>query len=180
MMSFLRGEVLHRGVGYVIVEQAGIGHKITVPEAFALDTDRVAIFLHEVVRDNERELFGFRDVDQLELFWKLVAVSGVGPKIAQKIVFTDTVDGMKAKIMSGDLAAMTSVPGIGKKTAQKIFLELKGALAQEPEVAVFDQDAVEALIGLGYARRDAEAALSGLDAQTTDDRLRAALKRLAK
>lgn len=180
-MSFLRGSVVHRGEGYVILERAGLGYKILVPPTFALDREgELAVFLHEVVRENERELFGFRDVEQLEFFWKLVAVSGVGPKIAQKMVFSDSVDGMKGKIMSGDLAALTALPGIGKKTAQKIILELKGALAQEPEVAVFDQDAVEALIGLGYARRDAEAALSGLEASTTDERLRAALKRLAK
>lgn len=181
MMCFLQGRVLHRGDGYLMIEQGGIGYKVALPEVLVFDVgSEVSLYLHEVVRDQERELFGFHDVEQLELFWKLVSVSGVGPRSGQKIVFTDKVDAMKAKIMSGDVAALTAVPGIGKKTAQKIILELKGVLAQEPQEQVFNLEAMEALMGLGYSRRDAQAALEGLEEDSTDDYLRAALKRLAR
>lgn len=180
MMCFIRGTVLYHGIGYVIVEQGGIGFKVTFPEdrAHGFSGD-VELFLHEVIRDNEREFFGFNSVSQLEFFWKLVGVSGVGPRSAQKIVFSDQVDRVKGKIMSGDISSLTDVPGIGKKTAQKIILELKGALAKEPDVAALDQDAIEALVGLGYSRKDAEAALSGIEVEDTEGRIRAALKRLS-
>ncbi len=173
--------MLHHGVGYLLIDCHDMGYKITLPESVAHEFQgEVMLYLHEVNRDDGRELFGFRSVLELEFFWKLINVSGVGPKSAQKIVFSDAVDRVKAKIMAGDLAALTDVPGIGKKTAQKIILELKGALVEEPGFSAIDDDAIEGLIGLGYTRRDAESALSGLEERTTDDRIRAALKRLSR
>ncbi|MBI4437517.1 Holliday junction branch migration protein RuvA [Candidatus Uhrbacteria bacterium] len=181
MLSFIRGSVLFHGVGYLLVECKDLGYKITLPEHVAHEfRGEVMLYLHEVAREDGRELFGFRSVAELELFWKLIGVSGVGPKSAQKIVFSDAVERVKAKIMEGDLGALTNVPGIGKKTAQKIILELKGALVEEPDAAGMDADAVEALVGLGYSRRDAEAALGGVDAQDTESRIRAALRRLSR
>lgn len=181
MMVYLQGSVLSHGVGYVVVQNNGIGYKITIPESIAHEVQGiVTLYLHEVQREDGRELFGFLSIGQLELFWKLVAVSGVGPKSGQKIVFSDTVERVKAKIMAGDLAALTDVPGIGKKTAQKIILELKGVLVEEPGMGTLDADAIEALVGLGYSRRDAEAALSGIEEGDTEARIRVALKRLSR
>lgn len=181
MMAYLEGKVLYHGVGYVIVENGGIGFKITIPESAAHEIQELAtLYLHETQREDGRELFGFLVVAQLELFWKLISVSGVGPKSAQKIVYSDAVDRVKAKIMNGDLAALTDVPGIGKKTAQKIVLELKGALVEEPGLSALDGDTIEALVGLGYSRRDAEAALSGVEGEDTEARIRVALKRLSR
>lgn len=181
MMVYLQGSVLFHGVGYLILENNGIGYKITIPESIAHEVQGTAtLYLHEAQRDDGRELFGFLSLAQLELFWKLTAVSGVGPKSGQKIVFSDAVNRVKAKIMAGDLAALTDVPGIGKKTAQKIILELKGVLVEEPGLGGLDGDAVEALVGLGYSRRDAEAALSGIEEGDTEGRIRIALKRLSR
>lgn len=181
MMAYIQGRILYHGVGYVIVENGGIGYKITVPESSAHQIqDPATLYLYEVQRDDGRELFGFLSFAQLELFWKLITISGVGPKSGQKIVFSDAVEHVKAKIMNGDLAALTDVPGIGKKTAQKIILELKGVLVEEPDVIRLDRDAVEALVGLGYSRRDAEAALSGIEEGDTEARIRVALKRLSR
>ena len=180
-MAYLNGRVLYHGVGYLIIENGGVGYKVTLPESVAHEIrEQAALYLHEAQRDDGRELFGFLSVAQLELFWKLVSVSGVGPKSAQKIVFVEAIDRVKSQIMAGDLAFLTNVPGIGKKTAQKIILELKGVLAEEPDVAALDTDAIEALVGLGYSRRDAQAALSGIEEEGTDNRIRAALKRLSR
>jgi len=180
MMSYIRGAVLYHGLGYVIVENAGIGYKVSVPGSIARDFQgEVALYLHEVIRDSERELFGFSAVEQLELFWKLISISGVGPRGAQKIVFSDRIDQVKSKIMAGDLTALTSVPGVGKKTAQKIILELKGVLAEDTDISALNGEAIDALVGLGYAKRDAEAALSGLELDNTEACIRAALKRLS-
>ncbi|MCR4314146.1 MAG: Holliday junction branch migration protein RuvA [Candidatus Uhrbacteria bacterium] len=181
MMVYIKGRVLCHGVGYVIVENQGMGFKITVPESFAHEIqDPVTLYLHEAQREDGRELFGFLSLAQLELFWKLITISGVGPKSAQKIVFSDAIERVKVKIMSGDLAALTDVPGVGKKTAQKIILELKGVLVEEPGVLGLDGDAVEALVGLGYSRRDAQAALSDIEEGDTEARIRLALKRLSR
>lgn len=181
MLISIVGTTVYRGTGYVIVENQGLGYKITLPEKMVSEVpDQGTLYLHEAIRDDGRELFGFTSIAQLELFWKLVGVSGVGPKSGQKIVYAEAIEQVKAKIMVGDLTFLTSVPGIGKKTAQKIILELKGALADEPDISALDIDAIEALVGLGYSRRDAETALSGLEAEGTDDRIRAALKRLSR
>jgi len=180
MMTYLQGNVLYHGVGYLIVENGGIGYKVSLPESVAHGySGEVALYLHEVIRDNERELFGFSSIAQLELFWKLIGISGVGPRGAQKIIFSDSIGQVKAKIMAGDLTALTAVPGVGKKTAQKIFIELKGALAEEPGISMVNTEALDALVGLGYAKRDAEAALSGIEMDDTENCIRAALKRLA-
>jgi len=177
MIVTLHGLITHHGIGFVIVENAGIGYKVNVPEDQAHGLrGEVHLFTHEVMRESERELFGFLSVDGLELFWKLIGVSGVGPKSGQKIVFADDTEKVKDRIMAGDVSFLTSVPGIGKKTAQKIIIELKGALAQEPDVATFDADAVEALVGLGYSRKDAQEMLSGVEGETIEDRIRAALR----
>lgn len=181
MIASLRGKVIYHGLGFVIVENNGVGYRIILPEdrAHGLQGD-VFLYTHEVIREDEHELFGFLSVLALELFWKLRSVSGVGPKSAQKIVFASDVEKVKERIMAGDIAFLTSVPGIGKKTAQKIILELKGVLAQEPEISVADQDALEALIALGYARKEAQQALEGLEDQTTGEKIRAALKFLGR
>lgn len=184
MLALLKGQVHYRGNGYLILEQGGMGHKIVMPEHAVQDvSDETVLYIHEVVRDSERELFGFQDISSLEFFWKLIGVSGLGPKSAQKIVFSGPLEATRASIMGGDLTFLTNIPGIGNKTAQKIILELKGVLAEEPgDVVSLDTDAFEALLGLGYTKKQAEQTLQSLDdgLATTDDRIRAALKVLAR
>ena len=180
MIITLDGLVEYHGVGFVIVVCAGVGYKVILPEEVASGlSGEIHLYTHEVTRDDGRELFGFISIDQLELFWKLIAVSGVGPKSAQKIVCSRGIKDVRESILIGDIETLTRVPGIGKKTAQKIILELKGVLVDTQMPGGQNADAVEALIGLGYSRRDAEAALSGLTETETEARIRAALKRLS-
>lgn len=181
MIAMLSGEVLYHGVGFILLRVDSVGYKINLPEDVAHGMNgNITLYTHEVIRENQREFFGFTSVLALELFWKLTNVSGVGPKSGQKIVFAGKIEEVKAKIMKGDLTFLMSVPGIGKKTAQKIILELKGALADEPEYMEVDQDAVSALVSLGYSKRDAEEVLSGIEADSTEGLIRAALKGIGK
>ncbi|MBU0646262.1 Holliday junction branch migration protein RuvA [Patescibacteria group bacterium] len=181
MMILLRGTVHYRGKNFVIVEQGGMGHRIVLPEDAVRDFDgEVVFYVHEAIRESEREFFGFRTIGDLEMFWKLIGISGVGPRVGQKIIYSGSGDEIRMKIMSGDLVFLTSIPGIGNKTAQKIILELKGALAEEPAAVNYDQDAFEALLGLGYTKKQAQEALVETEAENTDDRIRQALKYLAK
>jgi Holliday junction DNA helicase RuvA len=181
MIAKLTGTIDHHGLGFVILELAGIGYKVTLPEDIAHTTKgEVSLYIHEAQRDDGRELFGFHDVEQLELFWRVTSVSGVGPKSGQKIVFAAPVSRVKERIMQGDVAFLTSIPGIGTKTAQKIILELKGVLAEDPKGASVDADALEALLGLGYPRKQAEDVLQMVDADSSEDRVRKALKLLGR
>lgn len=181
MIVSLTGEIQYHGTGYLVVQVQGVGYKVVVPDLVAQRfSGTTTIFTHQVIRENEQELFGFLSMDALELFWKLISISGVGPRIAQKIVCAHETSVVKSKIMNGDLAFLTSISGVGKKTAQKIILELKGVLAEEPELGALDSDAVEALIGLGYSRKDAEQVLGNIEADSTDERIRIALKSLAR
>ncbi len=181
MITTLTGEVTYRSLDFVIIEVDGVGYRVilTPHQASGLSGD-VTVYTHEVVRDTERELYGFFSMGALELFWKLIAVSGVGPKVGQKIVTSDDIARVKEKVMGGDLNFLTDIPGVGKKTAQKIILELKGALAEETPSASLDEDAIEALVSLGIKRRQAQDILSLVEAESTDERIRAALKMLGK
>ena len=180
MVALLRGAVVHRGSGFLIVEINGIGYRVTMPESASqgLSGD-VVLFTHEVTRDDGRELFGFRSSDELELFSRLVSVSGVGPKSGQKIACVAPVDEVKRRIMTQDITFLSSVPGIGKKTAQKIVLELSGVLADETDMTKETDEAVEALTGLGYSRKQAADALEGIEGDT-EEKIRSALKRLSR
>lgn len=177
MIAKVSGTVAYRGSGFVIVDAGGIGYKVVLPDDVARGLSaETTLFTHEAIRDDQRELFGFFSMEELELFWRLTSVSGVGPRSGQKIVFAAPVARVKENIMKGNVAFLTDVPGIGTKTAQKIILELKGALAEEPETASVDADALEALLGLGYPRKQAEDVLSMIDAESSEERVTKALR----
>ena len=181
MITTLTGIITYHGIDFVIIEVDGLGYRVflTADQATGLSGE-TTLFTHEVVRDTERELYGFFSMAALELFWKLIAVSGVGPKVGQKIITANDVEQVKERIMAGDLSFLTSIPGVGKKTAQKIILELKGALTEDIPSSVLDEDAVEALVSLGIKRSQARDILGSVEAESTDERIRAALKMLGK
>ncbi len=183
MIAMLKGTVAFRGNGFLIVDVAGVGYKVTMPEMLirALPSE-VMLYTHEVQRDDGRELFGFENMNTLELFWRLTTVSGVGPKSAQKIANAGTVDVVKSHIMKGDVAFLSAVPGIGKKTAQKIILELSGIIAEEGDASTGsgqNGEEIDALMGLGYTRKQADDALKDTKG-SVEDRIRAALKSLSR
>ena len=180
MIVKISGDITYRGDGFVIVESHGLGYKIHFPNETIVDLiGSVSLYTHEVIRDNEREFYGFVSLESLEMFWRLIGVSGVGPRTAQRIVLQNSIDELRAKIMQADLSFLINTPGIGTKTAQKIILELKGVLTQIEEPVVKDQEAVDALVSLGYSRRHAREALRGIEGDSTEDIIRSALKVLS-
>jgi len=181
MIASIQGKISYKGNDFVIVEVKGVGYQIRLtPERVSGLGSEVTLFTHEVNRDDARELFGFFTIEELELFWKLIAVSGVGPKVGQKIVATDEIGRVKERLMSGDLTFLTDIPGVGKKTAQKIILELKGVLADDGPTVSFDQDAVDTLVNLGISKKQAEEVVSQIEAEGTDEIIRESLKLLGK
>jgi len=105
MIALLTGEVVYRGNGFVVVKTGSIGYKVIISDVVASTLHgEVTFFTHEVIRDNDHELYGFLSMDAMQLFWKLITVSGVGPKGAQKIVFADKIENVRSKIALGDIA----------------------------------------------------------------------------
>jgi Holliday junction DNA helicase RuvA len=180
MIASLRGTVLFKGTDHVIVEVSGIGYHVHM-HAQSLAPLRagaaVALWTHEHARDDGRELFGFLSRSELLLFKRLFAISGIGPKTALAMLALGTIDEIEKRIEAADVAWLSSAPGVGKKTAQKIVLELKGKLVDVKA----DDDVVSALVNLGYSREHALEASRAVPAEgSIEDRIRESLKRVGK
>ncbi len=186
MIGSLRGKTIEKGPNWLLLEVAGIGYRIkTSPAVLSKVRGEGETFLytHHHIREDAEDLFGFLSQNDLELFEKLLTISGVGPKVAMTIMSVGSADEVKKAIMSGDLATMTSVPGVGKKTAQKIILELKGQLVEAeggPQGA--DGEVVDALVNMGYPASQVRDVLKHVptSVEGTSDRLREALRLLSK
>ncbi len=187
MIASVRGIVQHVGLQEVVLEVGGMGVQITVPQA-ALDpapTIGHAMFLHTrlIVREDSLSLYGFSTVEQREVFDLLLQVSGVGPRLAVTILSHLPPDGLRAAVAGDQPAALTKVPGIGRKTAEKIIFHLKDRLAapQTPGGLALeaDSDVVSALTALGYSLVEAQSAVQSIPAQAPTDveaRVRLALQ----
>jgi len=182
MIGSLRGHVLEKGPTWILLEVAGIGYRIkTTPSVLsALSQGEVFVYTHDHVREDAHELFGFQTMMDLELFERLLGISGVGPKSALTIMSVGSADQVKQAIMSGDLAMLTSVPGVGKKTAQKIILELKGQLVDPDTGNSADHDVIDALVGLGYTAQQTKEVLKLVKATDPSEKIREALRYLSK
>ncbi|HTM69059.1 MAG TPA: Holliday junction branch migration protein RuvA [Candidatus Binatia bacterium] len=181
MIITLAGNVTHRAEHYAVVEAAGVGYQVFMSKnalaALKPGAD-VRFWTHEHLREDARELYGFQTQAEHRLFLKLVAISGIGPKMALNILALGSVKDIETTIDRADVDWLTRVPGIGKKTAQKIVLELKGKLAIGEGG---DEEVVNALVNLGYGRDQARDALAAAPSEkSVEDRLRAALRVLGK
>jgi Holliday junction DNA helicase RuvA len=180
MIAWINGKVIRKGGTWLIVDVNGLGYRIFAAPNIILSaniSDPITLWTHEQQREDGREYFGFVSPDELEFFWKLITVSGVGPKSALAIIGASNIGAVKKWIDEGNIAALSEIHGVGKKTAQKIVLELKGKLADADSGG---DEAADALVGLGYSREEARAAVVGIDGATVEERVKAALKRLGR
>src|SRR5208283_884605 len=169
MIAHLRGRLISKHPNQAIVEAAGVGYDvtITVPTFSELPTlgSEVALHVHTHVREDAIALFGFLRVEEKQLFEKLITVSGIGPKLAITILSGMATADMVGAIRGNDFARLTRIPGIGKKTAERMCVELRDKLdafgAPQPAVAVsaIEEDVISALSNLGYQRVIAEKAV---------------------
>ena len=194
MIAHVRGRLIEKHPTRVVVEMGGLGLEIQVPltasEAMGDVGDDVALHTVLVVREDALALYGFRTAQERTLFLKLIAVSGIGPKIALNALSVPSLAQLVAALRGQDLAFLTRLPGIGKKTAERMSLELKDGLAEfaaepaEGSPGRAEADAVAALVSLGYTRpsaldavqRAARESAAGTDPETL---IRTALQRLA-
>jgi len=186
MLVSLKGQISYKGADFIVLENNNIGYKISIAEQPLLDLlvgDQALIYIHDHVREDAHELFGFSSMSHLEFFWQIINVSGVGPKLGQKIMTASSLDGLKQSIMKGDVEFLTGISGVGKKTAQKIVLELKGSVSLDDDAGdVEDNDVIDALVSLGYTRQDAREVLRMIPAEIAEaeKRIKEALKLLSR
>ncbi len=185
MIGSLRGIILEKYLTAVLLEVHGVGYRVTLStHALSACSSQGELFcyIHDHIREDAHELYGFLQSADMELFEQLISISGVGPKVALTILSLGTADTVCRAIMDGDLTRLTSVPGVGKKTAQKIILELKGQLVESDDASGEDHEVVEALQSLGYSASQARDVLKHVPSEITNpsDRVRQALKFLGK
>lgn len=199
MIASLRGTLVEKSPNRVIVEVAGVGYDVQVPlSTFYVLGDcgsTVSLRIHTHVREDMLALFGFVSAIELDLFERLISISGIGPKLALAVLSGIEPAELVKAIRLQDVARLTSIPGIGKKTAERIGLEMKDRLPaalQQPAPAKTaasprDQlrdDLLSALLNLGYQRQTAEKALAAVLDETADVTfetvLKATLRRLMK
>jgi Holliday junction DNA helicase RuvA len=172
----------------VLIDVGGVGYLVSITlRAFQALAGReeAALWVHTQVRDDAIVLFGFPDREELEAFSKLIAVAGVGPRTALAVLSTLTADELAEVVEAGDLARLQRTPGVGRKTAERILLELKDQLVvASPGTADRRGDAVSALVNLGYSQRDAlrsvDAAWSEAASADLGELLRLALQKLTR
>jgi Holliday junction DNA helicase RuvA len=196
MIAHLRGTLLAKHPNQAIVETHGVGYDvaISVPTFTELPAAgaEVSLHIHTHVREDALSLYGFLRLGEKQLFEKLLTVSGIGPTLAIKILSGMAADEMVGAIRGGDLARLTRISGIGKKTAERMVLELRDKLAPAaggPEALAgaaspVEDDVISALVNLGYQRVAAEKALSsargGQDPQSFDGLFRETLGALSR
>jgi len=185
MIGHIKGKVLETNHERVIVEMSGIGYIIfaTHDTLSKISKSKEAeLWTHLAVRENSMDLYGFLDREELELFEMLLSVSGIGPKSALGILSIATVETLKSAVSEENSSYLTKVSGIGRKTAQKIVIELKDKIGESLEGGSIkgEEDTLEALVAMGYSLSEARDALKEVprEIESSNERLREALKLL--
>ena len=192
MIATLRGEISQIEENALIVEVGGVGLRVFVPAPVRTSStvgEGILLFTHLVVREDALTLYGFESQSDRDLFNILLGVDGVGPKVALSVLSTMTLDTVQRAVFSDEADLLSKVPGVGKKTAQKMALHLKDklkpadALSQLASIADYDNEVLAALTALGYSVIEAQTAIQSLpkDApKDVEERLRYVLQYIGK
>ncbi|MBR2214632.1 MAG: Holliday junction branch migration protein RuvA [Selenomonadaceae bacterium] len=195
MIGYLRGKVFRLRTDYGLIDVNGVGYRVFVPETTRRNLkqgEEASLFVHTGVREDAIILYGFGTEDEYEMFQLLISVSGVGPKVALGILSAITVDKLRQAIRQKETGLLTKLPGIGKKSAERLVLELKDKVGGETEAVAAEfidlpldadvtAEAGAALVALGYSTAEATAALKKIQPPpnaTLQDTIRLALKEL--
>ena len=192
MIASIRGILLFVGVDHAVLETGGVGFLIYAPRnvlgAIGEIGREVLLYTHLHIREDLLALYGFATSDQRHLFETLLGVSGIGPKVALSLLSSAPPDELRVAIAGGDTARLSRVPGIGKKTAERLVLELRGKLdvkglpvaaGATPALMAVNAELAEMLVGLGFSAAEASAAIAALPPDAPpqlEERLRLALR----
>lgn len=193
MIASLRGTLIHLGADHLVIEAGGVGYLVFAPRPVlgSIGPLGESVFVHTVliVREDSMTLYGFATREQRALFESFLGVSGVGPKVALSLLSAGSPDEIRTAIAHSDTARLARVPGIGKKTAERLVLELKGKLdlkglpvpvaGATPAATAVNNELAELLVSLGYSAAEAASAIAALPADAPpelEERLRLALR----
>jgi holliday junction DNA helicase RuvA len=186
MIGSIKGKITLKTDKFLIVETAGVGYKISIsPDTLSKlkkTNEEVLLWTHTHVREDILDLYGFLNRQELEFFEMLINVSGIGPKGALSILGVASIEILKKAIGTGDTAYLTKISGIGRKTAEKIIIELRDKMGEEKTGTSLqgELDALEALKSLGYSQNEARETLKKVSAGVdTNTKIREALKILS-
>lgn len=179
MIAYLEGKVLYKSPEYAILNVNGVGYQVFIPLSTFYELpeveDPVGLYTYTHVREDALQLYGFKAAAEKAMFTSLISVSGIGPKLAVNILSSITPDELEQAILLGDVSRIISIPGVGKKTAERIILELRDKISKKPpglsDVAAtvtagnkrLREDAISALVNLGYKKIVAEVALARIE-----------------
>jgi len=185
LIGRLTGRLASKHPPQLLVEVGGVGYEVEVPMStfYSLPAagEAVTLFTHLSIKEDSHSLYGFATLEERTTFRQLIKISGVGARTALAVLSGLSVGDLAQAVALQEAQALTRVPGIGKKTAERLLLELKGKLADAKPSAPGSNDVLNALLGLGYSEKEALAAVKGLPAGiAVAEGIRAALKALAK
>lgn len=195
MFEYLNGELAHILPTAIVIDVHGVGYQVVFANPYRLQDSlkkQIKVLVQQVVREDSITLYGFISSEERELFQRLISVSGIGPKSAISILANDDTEGFVSAVESGNVTYLTKFPGVGKKTAQQIILDLKGKFEVRPEElgavetptnGTVLEEAKEALLGLGYSAKEITKIWKSLEAEapsTTQEALKVAFKLLMK
>jgi Holliday junction DNA helicase RuvA len=189
MLHYLTGKLIQKKENHFILEVGGLGLQIfssfNTLKNLSATGEITKVFTHLHIKEDAWDIYGFSNKAELDFFEKLLSVNGVGPKTALNILNIDTAERLMAAINEGRVDLLTKASGIGKKTAERVVVELKGKFAQIDSEGIAgvmesDSDIIDALQNLGYTKEQARQAISKIDTKVKniEDRIRAALKLL--
>lgn len=191
MIGRLHGKLIEKNPPQVLVDVGGVGYEVDVPMStfcnLPAEGSEITLLTHFIVREDAQLLYGFATAAERQTFRALIRISGVGPRIALAVLSGMSTQDLADAVEQGNATLLTRVPGIGKKTAERLVLELKGKLAGSAfapaggAASVAQTDILSALMALGYSEREAQASVRALPAEVTvSEGIRLALKALAR
>lgn len=168
MYEYIKGTIEYKGENYLVIDNNGIGYRLNVSSNCLSNLNSsqlIKVYTHLAVKEDDMSLFGFYSLEEKDMFMKLITINGVGPKLALAILSGLNVNEITSAIMAGDVKCISTVKGVGKKTAERLILELKGKIGVVETLPIENingnntsnnvNDAVLALIDLGYTRQEA-------------------------
>ena len=192
MIDQISGKIISINENYVVLAVGGFGIKVNISAAFAsklVNEDLITLVTYLNVREDALDLYGFKNDSERNLFLMLISISGIGPKLAVSILSGVELEELKSNILSGDIKSLTSIPGVGAKTAKRIIIELKDKLSKTTTTELgfednfgskISKDVLSALVGLGYSESMATKVIERINPANSDKSIESLIKEALK
>ena len=192
MIDQISGKIISINDNYVVLAVGGLGIKVNISANFAsklVNEDLITLVTYLNVREDALDLYGFKNDSERNLFLMLIAISGIGPKLAVSILSGVELEELKSNILSGDIKSLTSIPGVGAKTAKRIIIELKDKLSKTTTTELgfeenfgskISKDVLSALVGLGYSESMATEVIKRINPASPDKSIESLIKEALK